>query len=259
MLDLTTHVVIPDTQVAPGVPTHHLAWIGQYLVDEFAGRPLKVIHLGDHWDMPSLSSYDRKGGTLMEGRRYSDDIEAGNEAFAKLTVPLDAYNIGRRRKWKPELHFLLGNHEARITRVIEQDAQMEGLVGLHHLETDGWQVHDFLRPVFLDGVGYAHYWYQPLSGRPYAGMVETKLKTIGHTFTQGHVQTLQYGVRYVAGRSQHGLIAGACYLHEEDYKGPQGNAHWRGIIVKHAVHEGSYNPMFVDLDYLKQRYGSKKR
>ena len=45
-----------------------------------------------------------------------------------------------------------------------------------------------------------------------------------------------------------------CYLHEEDYKGPQGNTHWRGIIIKHEVAGGEYDPMFVSLDYLCRRY-----
>ena len=46
-----------------------------------------------------------------------------------------------------------------------------------------------------------------------------------------------------------------CYTHSEDYKGHQGNHHWRGVIVKHQVSKGSYNPMFVDLNYLEKRYG----
>ena len=89
---------------------------------------------------------------------------------------------------------------------------------------------------------------------PYGGNVETRLKTVGHSFTMGHQQTLMYGLRFVAGQSQHGLVAGACYLHDEDYKGPQGNAHWRGIVIKHEVRDGSYDPMFVSLDYLCRRY-----
>ena len=59
------HVVIPDTQAKPGVPTDHLRWIGQYIVDEFRDLPIKIIHLGDHADMPSLSSYD-KGKKSMQ-------------------------------------------------------------------------------------------------------------------------------------------------------------------------------------------------
>ena len=94
-----------------------------------------------------------------------------------------------------------------------------------------------------------------MTGKPYGGQnIETRLKTIGHTFSMGHQQTLMYGLRFVAGKSQHGLVAGACYLHDEDYKGPQGNAHWRGIIVKHQVKDGSYDPMFISLDYLCRRY-----
>jgi hypothetical protein len=107
-------------------------------------------------------------------------------------------------------------------------------------------------------VGYAHYWYQPMSGRPFTGMIETRLKTIGHSFTQGHQQTLMYGFRYVSETSQHGLVAGSCYLHDEDYKGPQGNSHWRGIIVCHEVQDGSYDPMFISLDYLCRRYERKR-
>jgi hypothetical protein len=93
-----------------------------------------------------------------------------------------------------------------------------------------------------------------MSGRPLGGAAAGRLKQIGHTFTMGHQQTLDYAIRFVAGRSHHGLIAGACYLHDEDYKGPQGNAHWRGLIVKHQVEDGSYDPMFVSLDYLCRRY-----
>jgi hypothetical protein len=70
----------------------------------------------------------------------------------------------------------------------------------------------------------------------------------------GHQQVLDYAIRFVAGRSQHALIAGSCYLHHEKYLGEQGNHHWRGCIVKHQVEHGSYDPMFVSLDYLCRRF-----
>jgi len=59
-------VVIPDTQVKPGIDYTYLSFIGKYLVDK---KPDIVVHLGDHWDMPSLSSYDI-GKKTFEGRRY---------------------------------------------------------------------------------------------------------------------------------------------------------------------------------------------
>ena len=240
------------------MPTAHLKWIGRYIVDHFHDQPnVKIIHLGDHWDMPSLSSYD-KGRKSMEGRRIIEDIQAGNEAFQLLNAPLELFNHHRRslkeRQWWPERHFLFGNHEERIQRATEDDAQLDGFLSYDLLDTSGWIRHPFLEPVFLDGVGYAHYWANPMSGRPYGGMSLTRLKTIGHSFTMGHQQTLDHAVRFVAGKAQHALICGACYLHDEDYKGPQGNAHWRGIVVCHEVLDGSYDPMFVSLNYLCRRY-----
>ena len=256
----SVHVVIPDTQAKAGVPTDHLGWIGQYLVDEFHDEPVKIIHLGDHADMPSLSMYD-KGKKSMEGRRYAQDIEAANEAWRILNQPLVDFNENRRKTkhggWNPERHILLGNHEDRISRAVELDAQLEGVISADQLDyaRSGWAVSPFLEVLWLDGVAYSHYFYNPMTGKPLGGSsADARLKSIGHTFTMGHQQTLMYGLRFVAGKSQHGLVAGACYLHNEDYKGPQGNAHWRGIVVCHEVRDGSYDPMFISLDYLCRRY-----
>lgn len=256
---MKTHIVIPDTQAKQGVPTDHLRWIGLYLVDEFKDKDVRVIHLGDHGDMPSLSSYD-KGKRSMEGRRYRIDIDAANEAFRVLNQGITDLNTTRRKTkhkaWKPELYILGGNHEDRIERSIELDPQLEGVISIFDLEYEkyGWTRIPYREVLWLDGVAYSHFFYNPMTGKPYGGNIETRLKTIGHTFTMGHQQTLMYGLRFVAGKSQHGLVAGACYLHDEDYKGPQGNAHWRGIVVCHEVREGSYDPMFVSLDYLCRRY-----
>ena len=254
-----THVVIPDTQAKPGVPTDHLRWIGQYIVDQFHDEPIKIIHLGDHADMPSLSMYD-KGKKAMEGRRYVEDIKAANDAWRVLNEALLQFNNNRKRTkhkpWTPERYILLGNHEDRINRAVSMDAQLEHVLSTDQLDyaKTGWVVSPFLDVLWLDGVAYSHYFYNPMSGKPLGGNVEARLRAVGHSFTMGHQQTLGYGLRFVAGKSQHGLVAGSCYLHDEDYKGPQGNAHWRGIIVKHEVRDGSYDPMFISLDYLCRRY-----
>ena len=253
------HVVIPDTQAKAGVPTDHLGWIGRYIVEQFHDEDIKIIHLGDHADMPSLSMYD-KGKKAMEGRRYVQDIEAANEAWRILNESLLKFNLNRKRTkhkpWLPKRFILLGNHEDRINRAVSMDAQLEFVLSTDQLDyaRTGWQVIPFLEVLWLDGVAYSHYFYNPMSGKPLGGNVEARLRAIGHSFTMGHQQTLGYGLRFVAGKSQHGLVAGSCYLHDEDYKGPQGNAHWRGIIVCHEVEDGSYDPMFVSLNYLCLRY-----
>ena len=262
MTEETVHYVIPDSQVKPGVPIDNLRWIGQYLVDHFAGADnVKIIHLGDFADFPSLSSFDKKGSKSMEGRRYLADIAAANKGWALLNLPLKEYNEKRRkfkeRTWNPEKHIILGNHCARVTRATENDAQLDGVLSLDHLdyEKSGWTVHPFLKPITLDGIVYAHYFANPMTGRPYGGNALARLKTLGHSFTMGHQQTLDIGIRFVNGKQQRGLIAGAGYLHQEEYMGYQGNlAHWRGILVCHEVVDGAYDLMEVSLDYLCRRY-----
>jgi hypothetical protein len=252
---LSVHIVIPDTQVRPGVPLLHFDWIGQYckdLIAKYHDTKVHIVHLGDHHDMFSLSSHAK--ARQLEGKRYWGDIESGNQAIEILSkyiwpAPSNVYQ-----------HVLMGNHEDRITRFQDNNPQLTDAVSMDHFDWHkwDWKIYPFLTPVFIDGVGYAHYWYRPLSGKSYTGTIENRLKLVGHSFTQGHEQTLLYGLRHVntqkGYRSQHGLVAGACYLHDEDYKGPQGNAHWRGIIVCHEVSKGSYDPMFVSLNYLCQRY-----
>src|SRR5574340_372298 len=122
---MVTHLVIPDTQVKEGVPTEHLEWIGKYAAEK---KPDVIVCLGDFADMPSLSSYD-KGKKSFEGRRYTKDIEAAKEAMTKLLTPIKdeivKLRAGKRKYWTPRLVMLLGNHEHRINRAVEDDPKLE--------------------------------------------------------------------------------------------------------------------------------------
>ena len=82
---MTKHLVIPDTQVKPDQSIEHLRWAGQYAVDK---KPDVIVMIGDHWfDLPSLSSYD-VGTRSFEGRRYTNDIEAGVAAMEACSCVL---------------------------------------------------------------------------------------------------------------------------------------------------------------------------
>ena len=62
-------------------------------------EPDVIVHIGDHWDMPSLSSYDKKGSRQMEGKRYVKDIDVGNEAMDRFMAPIHA-EVARLKKGK---------------------------------------------------------------------------------------------------------------------------------------------------------------
>jgi hypothetical protein len=247
---------IPDVQAKEGVPFDHLDWIGRFIVDK---KPDVIIQAGDFADMPSLSSYDR-GKKCFEGRRYKKDIGAAREAMDRLLAPLKEFNKRQREskhaQYKPRMILTLGNHEERIKRAVEAQAELEGIIGYHDLPYEDWEVYDYLEPVFIDGICYTHFMANPFTGKPYSGMSATILKTVGTSFVTGHVQKLDVATRHlVSGEQQWGIQCGACYLHDEEYKGYQGNHHWRGVIMLHDVMDGSFDPMLVRLDYLGVRYG----
>ena len=59
-------IVIPDTQVKAGVPMSHLSALGNYILDK---KPECIVHIGDHFDMPSLGQHNSKGHIVYEGAR----------------------------------------------------------------------------------------------------------------------------------------------------------------------------------------------
>ena len=139
----------------------------------------------------------------------------------------------------------------------ESHAELEGSLSLDSLNIEGfgWTVHDFLQPVNIDGIDYCHYFYNPNSGRPYGGTVVNKLKHIKSSFSMGHQQGLQIHTETANnGRKLWGCVAGSFYQHSENYKGPQGNDHFQGIVMKHNVKDGDYSPCIVQLDYLMEKY-----
>jgi hypothetical protein len=251
------HLIIPDTQVSKGVSTEHLSWAAQAIIDY---KPDVIVHLGDHWDMPSLSQWDAPGSKKMEGARYEDDIRAGNEAFRRIADPIEneisRLKRNKKSQWNPACHFLVGNHENRIDRALSREPKFEGCIGLHHLDTRGWQCHGFLAVVIIDNVFYSHYFQSSHSKYAIGGSIDNRLNKIGDSFVQGHVQGFMYGNRmFPTGKTKHGLVCGSFYLHEEEYRGPQGNKHWQGIVVLNEVQDGEYNIMPLSMEYLRKKYG----
>lgn len=251
------HMVIPDTQVKPNGSVDHLRWAGEYAAEK---KPDVIIHLGDHWDMPSLSVYD-VGKKSFEGRRYADDIQAGLKGMAAFLAPIRAeqqrLRVNKKKRWNPKLIFILGNHEQRIERAIESDAKLEGLIGYKDLQLDklGWETHDFLAPVVIDGICYSHYFTSGVMGRPVSSaklMIQKKMMSC----VMGHVQDREIAyARKADGSHVTGLFAGIFYVHDEDYLTPQTNGSWSGIWMFHDVNDGAFHEQPISIESLRRKYG----
>ena len=114
-----THLIIADTQCKPSQSLSYMLSLGKYIADK---QPDVIIHIGDHYDFESLSTYD-KGKRSFEGRRLKADIEAGNEGLRLLTLPLKELQKEQETRgekvYKPEMVFVAGNHENRLDRLVD--------------------------------------------------------------------------------------------------------------------------------------------
>jgi hypothetical protein len=253
------HLIIPDTQVKPNSPTDHLRWAGLYAAEK---KPDVIVHIGDHFDMPSLSSWD-VGKKSFEGRRYKDDIEAGIHAMEVFLQPIrdeqQRLKVNKHKQWRPRMVYTLGNHENRIERAIESDPKLDGLIGYKDLQLEemGFEVYDFLDVVIIDQIAYAHYFTSGIMGRPVSSarnMLSKKMMSC----IMGHVQDrdIAYG-RRADGTNILGLFSGIYYQHDEDYLTPQTNSSWRGIWMLNEVANGGCDELPVSLNYLRNKYQGK--
>jgi hypothetical protein len=249
---------IPDTQCKPDVSMEHLTWAGKAIVDY---KPDVVVHLGDHWDFPSLSSHDKAGSKYFEGKRYLADVEAGNKGMELLLAPLKAAQKAQKdskhKVYKPYLVFLMGNHENRLSRAVQNNPMLEGLMTYDHLNTKDWEVHSFLEPVFINGIGFSHYFPSGAMGRP-TGSAQQLITKLHQSVVCGHQQGRQvaYGKR-ADGKPITAIIAGSYYLHDEDYMDSLSNKHWRGLVVLNEVKDGTSDEMFLSVEYLGRKYGQQ--
>lgn len=249
---MTSILVVPDSHVRPGVSDlsrfHHLAKLIDYR------RPDVVVHLGDLWDMPSLCSYDR-GKKSFEGRRYKKDIDAGLKALVTLRDGCVNYH-------KTLKLFCTGNHENRITRAVDEDAKLEGLISFENLELAkfDWRFKDFLSPHVVDGISFTHYAISGVMGRPVSGEnpAATIIKKNLTSTVVGHSHLLDYAERStLSGRKVTGLVAG-CFLAKnqvENYAGVAQKLWWNGVCYLHDAKEGHYDLETISLARLARQEG----
>lgn len=252
-------LVIPDAQVKEGVPTAHLEWAGKAICEY---RPEVIVNIGDFADMPSLSTHDIKGSKYFEGLRYKKDVEAAKAAMAVLLKPLRdlqaKQKTNKEKVYKPRMVLTLGNHENRINRAVNNNPTLEGLISVKDLGYDkDWEVYEFLHPVFINGVGFNHYWPVGAMGRP-AASPSAIIAKLHMSCIAGHQQgkAIAYGKR-ADGKPICAIIAGSYYQHDEDYMDQLSNRHWRGLVVLNDVHDGGFDEMMLSIEYLERKYNEK--
>lgn len=251
--DARKHILIPDVQDGPERPKSHLTWAGNYIA---AKRPDVIVQIGDFGDFASLSSYD-KGKKSIEGKRLTKDWDSFRTALDALEEPYIAL-----RGYKPRKVACIGNHEYRVDRAANDNAQLDMLPDVaEEWRIRGWEAHPFMDIVQVDGICYSHLFARTSTGRVTnssqrfgAPTAIAQARANMTSCTAGHKPGFDYAELPTQDRTLHSLIAGSFYQHNEDYQTVQGNRYFRGIIAKHRVSRGSYDICKIGIDFLKERY-----
>ena len=244
---MATHLVIGDPHCNPKASNDRFLWAGKLARDL---KPDTIICMGDFSSLDSLSSYD-KGKKSFEGRRYKKDIDHAHDALEKFNKGLN----GRRSRKV----MLLGNHEDRIDRIVDETPELDGTISTKDLKFKefGWEVIAYQEPVAIDGVHYCHNYPTGIMGKPISGdnIARSLLLKNKVSSTVGHCHLFDYSMCTIpSGRKVLGLSAG-CYLHhKEDYARATQRLWWSGLIVKRNVRQGEYVIETIEYNTVKRRY-----
>ena len=245
------HIFVPDAQVRAGVEINHLASEGEYVAYK---KPDVIVLGGDWWDYPGISYYDKN----MADYYVSDVLGDFCSGLHALDVFLAPINDAKGDGWDPTIVLLEGNHEYRMWREILRDRRSLRGIPLPEVVCAKYGIKFFTyqQAVDIDGILYSHCFVNPNTGRPWGGTASYRLGKVKASFTMGHQQRFDMAMDIRPdGTRVRALVAGANYQHYERYLGPQGNNHWRGLIVKNDLDgKGDYDITEVRLSYLLRRY-----
>lgn len=250
-----THLIIPDCHAHPDHNNDRALWLGELIADV---KPDVVINIGDQWDFPSLSSYDR-GRASFVGRTYKKDLDAGLDFQDKLW-----HRVKRRKKKQPYKIFCEGNHEERQSRALDGQPELDGIISFDDLDLpkyyDKIVRYKGRTPgiVHVDGIAYAHFLVSGVAGRPISGehQATSLLTKQFSSCTVGHTHTRDFSERTRAdGKKILGLVCGVYQDYDASWAGACNDLWWRGCVIKRSVEDGIYDPQFVSLETLRREYG----
>jgi hypothetical protein len=249
--------VIGDTQHHAGVPKNPLK---VYAWDIINSDPLPshIVHLGDHWDFPSLSSYDM-GKHSFDNENYTQDCYSGNHAMKEFWEVI-AIGFNRHPNWNPQFIILEGNHENRRHKAMNTaPRQYLQLFDLVKPDYKNWHVvQPFLKPYTINDIDFVHYQANEFKATA-IGTSKLALSRKHRSFVAGHKQVFDYAESLCGDRRIIGIIMGSSYYHEEGYRGPQNQNHFRGVMYMRNCLYGEHEHEVRYLKTLDKKYGDTIR
>jgi hypothetical protein len=252
------YLILPDPHAHKDHDNKRADWIGKLILDE---RPDVVMNMGDTFDMPSLSSFD-KGKASFHGASYEKDIEAGVEFLDRMWHP-----IRKAKKKRPLSVFLEGNHEHRLKKVLEAQPELGGnKYGIGYKDYCLADYHNIIQyyegstpSIYAaDGINFAHFLCSGVMGRPIGGdnHAASLLNKNFSSCVVSHSHLVDYAVRStIGGAKVQALVAGVYQDYKSGWAGNLNNLWWRGAVILRDVEGGTFDPQFISIEALRRTYG----
>lgn len=225
--------IIGDTQSKAGV-RNPLKVIAKHIANV---KPSHIIHLGDHWDLPSLSYWDKGKRSHTISASYQGDMEAANSTMDEFWIIL--LGLWPEAKKDCVSIILQGNHEDRRAKALEKcDPEYHELINEKKFNYNNWDlIVPFLEVIRIHGIEFSHFFQNDGSARPISN-AKALLNKRHVSCIAGHKQGFDYAEQ-LKGKDQtiQAMIVGSSYYHDEGYK-THTNHHFRGTVVLFIEKEG---------------------
>lgn len=250
-------LVVPDPHAHPDHKNDRADWLGKLILDR---KPDVVVNMGDTFDMPSLSAYDR-GKASFHGASYEKDIISGLDFLDRMWHPIRA-----AKKKKPRSIFLIGNHEERLKKVLEYQPELAG--DRFGVSYKNYQLSDYHNEIVdykgqtpgiytCEGVNFAHYLIGGVMGKPLQSVhhAAALIDKTHESCVVAHSHTFDYAVRNtVTGKTIMGLVAGVYQDYESKWAGFVNQLWQPCVCYLRGVEDGRYSLEVISISALRREY-----
>ena len=258
------HLIIPDTHNYHGDDRSRIGYLATYISQI---KPEVIIIMGDWFDMNSINRFDKTGSLKKEGEKVALDLKAGLNALSDLLKPIRELNqelqSKKKKQYKPRIIFTEGNHEIRLSKFIDQNPVLEGLLTpIEELMTENpYLPIEYIRYGDFIEVGkilYTHILFN--GGRPISGRVNTcgdALRLVDKSVIFCHTHRLEFKqFKRMGSNKLITALNGGCFLENEpEYMYGSHPNWWSGIVKVYPDGKGNFDIETVSLQTLRNFYG----
>lgn len=228
-----SHIVIPPLLIRKGDDLSHVESLAYFIAKR---KPSAIICLGNWWGLNSLYNIPSEE---VNYENVMAELRHGNLAMKKfLSILEEAID---NSTWLPQQIFFYGSREAELNRVKREKPSFRELLTIEALDLYGWIIPDYLEPYVLDGILYAHRFYDFINQVPLEGNYQELISMFEMSFVHSGESEFSFGFHPNSAEILKQGLSGGRY-NKWDQSG------FQGIYCLNNVFKGRYDLETVSLN-----------